>query len=342
MDRSRPRVLMLVGAIVAIFGVVLRAVTRQPKPRQGAVSKESVAPPSAAVRQTVSPPPTGTSMDAGTISDASPPSRDGLAGDKDERVARSSATRATEDAVSRRPMRSGGQGFVFQQPPSLAERSQASEPSLPSTRSHQVQRSRLRPHALMLVGVTCVILGAALYAGARLALPSQSAADLTDTTTMSDIDAPTPPNATSPVTEAADTTPDATSPAVTLTTIAPAALPGRLKQIASNVGFTILGLKAAGWKLAAVDSQTEAGEPFAAVNYTRGGDYVTITQQKTATPPTLPGAQPTTIRGQAGALALMNPVVLLRWQEQGVAILLTTSLPEDAALALAGRLEPVP
>ena len=49
-------------------------------------------------------------------SDASPPERDGQAGDKDERVARSSATCATEDAVSRRPVRSGGQGFGLQQP----------------------------------------------------------------------------------------------------------------------------------------------------------------------------------------------------------------------------------
>jgi MFS family permease len=49
-------------------------------------------------------------------SDASPPERDGQAGDKGERVARSSATCATEDAASRRPVRSGGQGFDVQQP----------------------------------------------------------------------------------------------------------------------------------------------------------------------------------------------------------------------------------
>ena len=49
--------------------------------------------------------------------DASPPGRDGRVRDKDAGSARSSATRATEDAVSRRPVRSGGQGFDFQQPP---------------------------------------------------------------------------------------------------------------------------------------------------------------------------------------------------------------------------------
>src|SRR5665811_1974900 len=50
-------------------------------------------------------------------SDASPSGRDGQAGDKDAGSARSSATCATEDAVSRRPVRSGSQGFVFRQPP---------------------------------------------------------------------------------------------------------------------------------------------------------------------------------------------------------------------------------
>jgi hypothetical protein len=41
-------------------------------------------------------------------SDASPPGRDGHVRDKDAGSARSSATCATEDAVSRRPVRSGG------------------------------------------------------------------------------------------------------------------------------------------------------------------------------------------------------------------------------------------
>ena len=91
-----------------------------------------------------------------------------------------------------------------------------------------------------------------------------------------------------------------------------------------------------------MDTQAQAGESFAAVSYVRGSDYVTITQEKTATPATLPGAEPTTIRGQAGTLALMNPVVLLRWQEQGVAMMLTTNLARDAALSLADHLEPVP
>jgi DNA-binding FadR family transcriptional regulator len=50
-------------------------------------------------------------------SDASPPGRDGRVRDKDAGSARSSATSATEDAVSRRSGRSGGQGFAFQQPP---------------------------------------------------------------------------------------------------------------------------------------------------------------------------------------------------------------------------------
>jgi hypothetical protein len=178
------------------------------------------------------------------------------------------------------------------------------------------------------MGITCVILGVALNAATRLALPSQSAAD------------PPSTSATSPATDAAGTAPGA-PPAVTLTTIEPAALDGRLAQIAATVGFTILGLTAPDWELAAVDTQTQGGESFAAVSYVRGTDYVTITQQKVATPPTLPGAQPTTIRGQAGTLALMNPVVLLRWQEQGVAILLTTNLPRDAALSLTDRLGPV-
>lgn len=200
---------------------------------------------------------------------------------------------------------------------------------------------RSRPRALLLIGVTCVIFGVALYAATTPAGPPQSAADPTNTSAISGAVAPTRPNATSPTTDAAGTTPDA-SPAVTLTTIEPAALPGRLAQIAATVGFTILGLKTPGWELAAVDTQTQAGESFAALSYVRGTDYVTITQEKTATPPTLPGAQPTTIREQAGTLALMNPMVLLRWQEHGVAIMLTTNLPRDAALSLTDRLEPVP
>ena len=52
--------------------------------------------------------------------DALPPGRDGRVRDKDAGSARSSATCATEDAVSRRPVRSGGQGFDLQQPPKTA------------------------------------------------------------------------------------------------------------------------------------------------------------------------------------------------------------------------------
>lgn len=277
MGRSRPRALLFLGFIVAIFGVVLRSATNQPRPPQGAADP----------------------IDTGTISDTVAPTRP-------------------------------------------AEHSQATPGSLSSARSHQTQRSSLRLRALLLVGVTCVILGVVTYAGSRLAVPPQSAADPTNTSTISGVDAPTLPSATSPITDAAGTTPGGSSPAVTLTTIAPAALPGRLAQTAATVGFTILGLKGPGWKLAAVDTRTTGEESFAALSYTRGVDYVTITQQKTATPPTLPGAQPTTIRGQAGTLALMNPVVLLRWQEQGVAILLSTNLPRDAALSLTDRLQPVP
>ncbi len=263
---------------MVIFGVVLRAATKQPRAPQGNVSRRTVPP-------------------------------QGAADPID--------TRATSDTVA---------------PTRPADRSRATKRSLPSARSYQTQRSGLRPRALLLMGVTCVIFGVALYAANTLAVPPQNAADPTDKTTMSGVDASTPPNTTSP----------GATPAVTLTTIEPAALPGRLAQIAATVGFTILGLKAPSWELAAVDTQTQAGESFAAVNYVRGADYVTITQQKTATPPTLLGAQPTTIRGQAGTLALMNPVVLLRWQEQGVAILLSTNLPRDAALSLTDRLEPVP
>ena len=193
-----------------------------------------------------------------------------------------------------------------------------------------------------------MILGVALNAATRLAVPSQSAADPTITTAISGAVAPTRPSATFPSTDAAETSTTSTpvtsgaTPAATLTTIEPAALDDRLAQIAATVGFTILGLKAPDWKLAAVDTQTQGGELFAAVSYAHGTDYVTITQEKMATPPTLPGAQPLTIRGQTGTLAPMNPVVLLRWQEQGVAILLTTTLPRDAALSLTERLEPVP
>ena len=235
----------------------------------------------------------------------------------------------------------------------LAGRHQSADPAITSAitgaiaparsrvRSRAIERSRFRARALLLGGVTCVVLGVALYAGTRLAEPPQSAADPATTSTISVAVAPTLPNATSPATDAAGTTPSA-SPAVTLTTIEPAALQGRLAQIAATVGFTILGLKAPGWKLAAVDTQTQGGESFAAVSYVRGSSYVTITQQRMATPPTHPGAEPTTIRGQAGTLALMNPVVLLRWQEQGVAMMLTTNLPREAALSLTDQLEPVP
>jgi hypothetical protein len=191
------------------------------------------------------------------------------------------------------------------------------------------------------MGIMCVILGVALYAAATLAVPPQSAAVPATASTLSGALAPTRPNATSPATAAPATTPTA-PPAVTLTTIQPAALGGRLAQIAATTGFTILGLKAPGWKLAAVDTQAQGGESFAAVSYVQGANYVTITQEKMATPPTLPGAQPITIRKQAGTLAQMNPVVLLRWQEEGVAILLTTNLPRDRALSLTDRLEPVP
>lgn len=226
-------------------------------------------------------------------------------------------------------------------------------PTPADVHSRATERSRFRPGAFLLVGITCVMLGVALYAGTKLAGPPQSAVDPTPASVASGAAdptlasaasgavVPTRPDATSPATDAAGMAP-AAPPAVTLTTIIPVAPESRLPQIAATVGFTVLGLKAPGWKLAAVDTQTQSGESFAAVSYTRGSNYVTITQEKMGTPPTLPGAQPTTIRGQAGTLALMNPVVLLRWQEQGVAILLTTNLPRDAALSLTERLEPVP
>ncbi|MHB1345146.1 MAG: GNAT family N-acetyltransferase [Thermoleophilia bacterium] len=62
------------------------------------------------------PSPEGVAFSGLLKNDASPPGRDGRARDKDERRARSGATGATEDAVSRRPVRSGGQGFDLQQP----------------------------------------------------------------------------------------------------------------------------------------------------------------------------------------------------------------------------------
>ena len=51
-------------------------------------------------------------------SDASPSERDGRVREKDAGSASSSAICATEDVLSRRPVRSEGRGFVFQQPPS--------------------------------------------------------------------------------------------------------------------------------------------------------------------------------------------------------------------------------
>ena len=52
-------------------------------------------------------------------SDASPSERDGRVREKDAGSANSSAICATEDVLSRRPVRSEGRGFVFQQPPSV-------------------------------------------------------------------------------------------------------------------------------------------------------------------------------------------------------------------------------
>jgi len=201
---------------------------------------------------------------------------------------------------------------------------------------------------LLLSGVTCVILGAALYSFSQLALPPDSVADQTKASAGSSVDAPAGGDAASPATDSAGMSPTSTAaagsgfPAVTLTTSAPAALGGRLAHIAASAGFTILGLKAPGWKLAAVDTEARGEGSFAAVSYVRGTDYATITQEKATTSPTLSGAQFTTIRGQAGTLTVMNPLVSLRWQEEGVAMLLTTNLPRDAALALTDRLEPVP
>jgi plasmid stabilization system protein ParE len=48
--------------------------------------------------------------------DASPPERVGYAQEKDAGSANSRAICATEDVLSRRPVRSGGLGFVLQQP----------------------------------------------------------------------------------------------------------------------------------------------------------------------------------------------------------------------------------
>jgi predicted nucleic acid-binding protein len=52
--------------------------------------------------------------------DVSPPEHDGYAQDKDAKSLNSSAIHATENDVSRRPARSGGRDFAFQQPPSDA------------------------------------------------------------------------------------------------------------------------------------------------------------------------------------------------------------------------------
>jgi mannose-1-phosphate guanylyltransferase/mannose-6-phosphate isomerase len=53
-------------------------------------------------------------------SDASPPGCDGHVREKDAESVDSSAIYATEDTLSRRPVRSGGRGFAFQQPPGTA------------------------------------------------------------------------------------------------------------------------------------------------------------------------------------------------------------------------------
>src|SRR3990172_10437457 len=50
--------------------------------------------------------------------DASPPGRDGRLREEDAGSERSSATFATEDMLSRRPVRSCGLGFVLRLPPS--------------------------------------------------------------------------------------------------------------------------------------------------------------------------------------------------------------------------------
>ncbi len=108
------------------------------------------------------------------------------------------------------------------------------------------------------------------------------------------------------------------------------------------MGFGILGLRDPEWKLAAVDTQTHGGERFVAVAYERGDDYVTISQEPLGTKPPLPQAKPVTVRGLPGEIVEMNPVLLVRWEERGVSILVSTDLPREQALILVGRLQPVP
>jgi hypothetical protein len=70
--------------------------------------------------------------------DASPLGRDRRGREKDAGSARSSATGATEDALSRRPARSGGRGFVLQQPPRVGAPPRA--PDAPQGRGSEQSR----------------------------------------------------------------------------------------------------------------------------------------------------------------------------------------------------------
>ena len=116
----------------------------------------------------------------------------------------------------------------------------------PRRGSLPTEMTRVRPRTLLLLGVMCVILGVACIRGhqdasvawehrrfprherhSRRRHPDDAGRDILGHGRRPH-DSPSAP------------------PPVTLTTIAPAALPGRLKQTAATVGFTILGLKGAG------------------------------------------------------------------------------------------------
>ena len=70
--------------------------------------------------------------------------------------------------------------------------------------------------------------------------------------------------------------------------------------------------------------------------------YVTISQEKLGTKPSLPRPSRSSVRGIPGEIIEMSPIVLFRWEEAGVSILLSTNLARDQALALAETLQPSP
>lgn len=132
-----------------------------------------------------------------------------------------------------------------------------------------------------------------------------------------------------------------TTSTMTPPTLSTDELAARLAAAAAAAGFPVLGSNDPQWELVSVDAGTSGAKPYVATSYERGSDYFSTSQEAVAGFPEVPNTKPVTVHGLQGDILDMGHVVVIRWVENGTAIIFNTSLGADEALAVAETLRPI-